>query len=129
MTLSLGQKQELFVERQAEWVFWVLSHPGWKLRDGEGRILQKGPDGKGRKAKKLGVTWLVEDAVHMDGSCHYMGLAKDWNLFVNGVLITSSTHPAWVACGEKWESMHELARWGGRFGDGNHTSFEHEGRK
>ncbi len=125
--MTLGEKQELFVLKQAEWVLWVLSHPGWTLRDGEGRILRDGPDGKGRKAKKLGMTILVQDAVHMDGGTHYLGIGKDWNLFVDGVFITSGHHPAWQACGEKWESMHPSCRWGGRFGDANHTSFEHGG--
>jgi hypothetical protein len=26
--------------------------------------------------------------------------------------------------GEWWEKQHPLARWGGRWGDGNHYSFE-----
>lgn len=36
---------------------------------------------------------------------------------------------AYKAIGEKWESMHPLARWGGRWGDGNHFSFEWRGVK
>jgi len=31
--------------------------------------------------------------------------------------------------GEWWEKQHPQARWGGRFKDGNHYSFEHEGVK
>ena len=28
-----------------------------------------------------------------------------------------------------WETLHPLACWGGRFGDGNHYSFKHKGIK
>lgn len=31
--------------------------------------------------------------------------------------------------GEWWEKVHPLARWGGRWGDGNHFSFEWNGVK
>lgn len=146
--MTLGEKQELFVELQARWVQWVLSHPGWRLRLGEGRILQMGPSGRGRTAVDVITlrTIPVKDAVHMSGGAHYNGVGADWNLFVydvspSGVLhrrfdgdkdvtwITSGGHPAWVAAGEHWESLHPLCRWGGRFGDANHISLEHEGKK
>lgn len=131
MASELGQLQELFVELQAKWVLWVLSHPGWKLRDGEGRILQRGPDGKGRKAKhaSTGLPVRVVDGVHMPGSTHYLGIGKDWNLFVDGQWISDGDHPAWKACGEYWEKQHGLCRWGGRWGDANHFSFEYNGVK
>lgn len=126
--MDLGSRQELFSELEARWVLWVLSHPGWKLRKGEGRILQLGPDGHmGRRALVISepgkIVW-VKDLVHKDGGTHYVGLACDWQLFVDGYYVTNSGHPAWVACGEHWESLHGLARWGGRFGspDGNHIS-------
>jgi hypothetical protein len=130
--MTLGEKQELFAELEAKWVLWVLSHPGWRLRHGEGRILPLGPDGKsGRKAETVsGKTNVrVEDLVHKRGGLHYQGLAADWELFVNGDHVISSDHPAWLVCGEKWESMHELCRWGGRFtpSDGNHLSITHGG--
>ena len=133
--MTLGEKQELFVELQARWVLWVLSHPGWKLRQGEGRILQLGPDGKsGRRArlvtgvKRDGTPLLsaapvrVKDLVHMDGGTHYDGISTDWQLFVDGVYITRSDHPAWIECGREWKSMHGDCCWGGVFDDGNHIS-------
>lgn len=130
---ELGEKQELFADLESQWVRWVLSHPGWKLRRGEGRILQLGPDGKtGRRALALSrpeAVVFVKDLVHKDGGTHYAGTACDWQLFVEGQHIENGGHPVWTEIGEKWESMHPLARWGGRWGDANHISLEHEGVK
>lgn len=64
----------------------------------------------------------------MRKSLHYIRLAQDLNLFVDGKYISDGDHPAWKAIGEKWESLHPLARWGGRFQDANHVSLTHEGR-
>lgn len=129
--LSLGRQQELFTRLQAEWVLWVLSHPGVALRPGESRILPLGPSGKGRPALdvKTGAQVFVKDAVHMSGGCHYMGLANDWNLFIKDEWISDGSHPMWEIIGEKWESMHTLCRWGGRFKDANHFSMERGGKK
>lgn len=139
--MSLGAKQELFAGLEAQWVLWVISHPGWKLRQGEGRILQLGADGKrGRRARLVvgkkpdgspvyGRLVRVRDLVHMDGGTHYAGVSKDWQLFVDGVHITRSDHHVWIECGTNWKGRHDLCRWGGDFGDGNHISLEHDGRK
>lgn len=62
-------------------------------------------------------------------SVHKQRLAFDFNLFVDGQYITSGDHPAYIALGTHWESLHESARWGGRFQDANHFSFEHNGSK
>ena len=60
-------------------------------------------------------------------SAHKIRLAIDLNLFKNGEFLeTTEDHRP---LGEWWEKQHELARWGGRFGDGNHYSLEHEGVK
>lgn len=63
-------------------------------------------------------------------STHKRRLAIDINLFFNGEYLESTVdHEPF---GEFWESLHPLARWGGRFRsnpDGNHYSFEHEGVK
>jgi hypothetical protein len=65
----------------------------------------------------------------MAGSLHYIRLAQDLNLFVNGKWQKSDC-PEWRSIGNKWESLDPMARWGGRFKsvDLNHFSFEHEGR-
>ena len=60
-------------------------------------------------------------------SAHKVRLAIDLNLFRDGEYLEGSD--AHRVLGEWWEQQHELARWGGRFDDGNHYSFEHEGVK
>lgn len=58
---------------------------------------------------------------------HVRRLAVDLNLFRGGHYVTDgeSHRPL----GEWWEKQHALARWGGRFGDANHYSFEWQGVK
>lgn len=60
-------------------------------------------------------------------SVHKVRLAIDLNLFLNGVFMEGTA--AHKELGEWWEQQHPLARWGGRFNDGNHYSFEYEGMK
>ena len=64
----------------------------------------------------------------MESSLHYIRLAIDLNLFVNGRYITSGDNPAYKELGVYWERLHELCRWGGRFDDANHFSITHDGR-
>lgn len=76
----------------------------------------------------LGEGWRPPEMVKIyadDGrgsgrSLHPDRLAQDLNLFKDGV---------WLKSTEWWERLNPLCRWGGRFGDGNHYSVEHEGRK
>ena len=58
-------------------------------------------------------------------SAHKIRLAIDLNLFKNGEFLEQSEDHR--PLGEWWEKQHPQARWGGRFDDGNHYSFEHEG--
>lgn len=60
-------------------------------------------------------------------SAHKSRLAIDLNLFKDGEFLggTEDHRPL----GEWWEKQHVLARWGGRFADGNHYSFEVNGIK
>jgi hypothetical protein len=60
-------------------------------------------------------------------SAHKVRLAIDLNLFKDGRFLTETDDHR--PLGEWWEQQHELARWGGRFRDGNHYSFEHNGVK
>ena len=62
-------------------------------------------------------------------SVHKVRLAIDFNLFFDGEYIADGNHPAYNDLGSYWESLHNLARWGGRFKDANHFSFEHQGFK
>lgn len=115
MALTLGQKQRLF----ARYVSRLID-----------------------KAHELGYEVTLGDAfrdprVHGDlgikkgyghaKSAHKQKLAIDLNLFKDGVYLSSTEDHKEL--GEFWESIHELARWGGRFKDGNHYSFEHNGVK
>lgn len=65
--------------------------------------------------------------VGIRSSLHTLKLAVDLNLFLDGKWMRETD--AHKGFGEWWEKQHELCRWGGRFGDGNHYSMEHEGRK
>lgn len=65
--------------------------------------------------------------VGIRSSLHILKLAGDLNIFRDGVWLRSTEDHR--PLGEWWEKQHPLCRWGGRFGDGNHYSLEHEGRK
>jgi len=60
-------------------------------------------------------------------SCHKQRLAIDLNLFKKGVFLEKTSDH--TSLGEWWEKQHPDACWGGRFEDGNHYSFTHEGMK
>jgi hypothetical protein len=62
-------------------------------------------------------------------SCHKIRLAGDLNLWIDDKYIEDGSHNAWLDIGEEWERIHPLARWGGRFNDANHLSFEYNGFK
>jgi len=71
------------------------------------------------------LTFCPEHEKHKKGSLHYIGLAKDLNLFIDGKYMT--TTEAHLKMGEYWESIG--GTWGGRFKDGNHYSLTHGGVK
>jgi len=60
-------------------------------------------------------------------SAHKVRLAIDLNLFKDGEFCQLTDDHRQL--GEWWEQQHPLARWGGRFDDGNHYSFEYDGVK
>ena len=71
----------------------------------------------------------VKESYAASKSVHKLRLAVDLNLFVDGEYISDGNHPAYIELGELWESLDDMARWGGKFKDSNHFSFEHEGYK
>jgi hypothetical protein len=71
----------------------------------------------------------VKESYAASKSVHKLRLAVDFNLFVDGEYITSGEHIAYQQLGEFWEGLDPDARWGGRFDDANHFSFEQEGCK
>lgn len=106
--MRLRKKQSLHVQLFAKLIHKAYDE-GWELTWGDAaRIDRRG---------------------HMPGSLHYSRLAVDVNLFVDGEWISDGSHPAWEVLGEFWESLHPLCAWGGRFGDANHFSIKHGGRR
>ena len=106
--MTLREKQSLFVRCLTRLLLFVELR-GWELTLGEGTR----EDGRG----------------HMRGSLHYQRLAQDLNLFVDGEWISDGERDEWTQIGEHWESLHPLCAWGGRFGDANHFSLKHGGRR
>lgn len=116
--MTLRQQRVLFTYLKAKLVVWVHDNlPGYELAENE--VLRTQAQADANKASGAGI----------GNSLHLIGLASDFNLYINGVYQTTSE--AHKPIGEQWEKMHELARWGGRFKkvDGNHYSLEWEGRK
>ena len=112
--MRLGEKQELHARLIAEHVVWLYSK-GYKVRNGD--------------------YWAREG--HREYSNHYDKIAADLNLMLDGKYLTDSMDH--LESGLKWESRHELCRWGGNWdkdthpgepgeNDGNHYSLIHNGR-
>lgn len=111
---TLRQKQSRFVRMFAEFVLWVYQQ-GYELTDGEA---WRTPEQ---------AAWNAAHGVGIPNSLHLIRLARDVNLFRNGVwLKTTEDH---LPLGLEWERRG--GTWGGRFqsGDANHYSLAHEGRK
>lgn len=114
-TMTTGQKQRLFTRLIAELVIWAYEQ-GYELTYGDA---YRDPRVHGKHGEKKSYSAA--------GSVHKMRLAVDFNLFIDGKWMTDTSDH--LPIGEKWESMHELCRWGGRFDDGNHYSLEWNGYK
>ena len=116
---SLRQQQSLFVKCLGALLIYATQQ-GYELTLGEGYI---------QSPRKTRGGQLVSDGVHMSGSLHYVKLAQDLNLFVNGVYQPVDC-PEWRDIGEFWETLDPACRWGGRFSsvDLNHFSIGFEGR-
>jgi len=113
--VRLSEKQRLFTRLQAEFVLWAFEN-GYELTDGDAH----------RDRRVFGAMGEKMGYGHRNSN-HKRRLARDYNLFINDTYqVTSEAH---APLGEKWKTMHELARWGGDFPtpDGNHYSMEHEG--
>lgn len=89
----------------------------------------------------LGEGYRSDHRGHMENSNHYIALAQDLNLFVNGVWKDHEC-PEWDVLGAYWKTLHPLCRWGGDFmirnsitgkeepmADLNHFSLEWNGVK
>jgi hypothetical protein len=115
--LTLGQRQELFMECLFKLGVWLIAE-GYKVRGGE---LQRSPDEAARNAAQ------GDGIAH---SLHIDKLAIDLNIFKNGRWLATSEEHAPI--GAKWKTLHPLCCWGGDFSgkkDGNHYSVTYGGRK
>lgn len=113
--MTLGQKQRLFARMSAELILKAYEL-GYEIAWGDAF----------RSPKVFGEIGESNGYGHPK-SCHKLRLAVDLNLFKDGKYLTDTEDHREL--GEWWEKQHELCRWGGRFNDGNHYSFEHNGSK
>lgn len=111
--MTLRQLQSEFTLLQAKFVL-AAYNLGYELTDGDAF----------RDPRVHGAMGTKQSYGHRN-SCHKIRLARDYNLFKDGKYLPATAD--YKILGELWESMHPLARWGGRFEDGNHFSFEYEG--
>lgn len=112
--MTLREKQSLFVQLVAELLQYAEAQ-GYELTFGEA---WRSPEEAARlAAKKIGIV----------RSLHCDRLAVDLNLFKGGIYL--STNDDHRPLGDWWEQLHTLCAWGGRFGDGNHYSLRHGGRR
>jgi hypothetical protein len=142
--MTLGEYQRLFCSLMAKLLPWAHAH-GYELAFGETKrsdeqaeINAIGPSGRQLLSAFLrtypgGVFDRLADCIDNNRgsgirlSLHELSLAADLNAFKNKKYLEYTSE--YRELGEFWESLHPLARWGGRFGDGNHFSLEYQGRK
>jgi hypothetical protein len=115
--MTLRQKQSTFARAVALLIIHA-EESGYEITLGEA---YRSPE-EAKRLAKLGKG--------IKNSLHTLRLAIDINLFKDGKYLTSTA--SHKPLGEWWESMSNneiVCAWGGRFGDGNHYSIEHNGRK
>lgn len=142
MAETLGQKQERFSKAFALWTLEMVRR-GYGVRMGEAlrsdeqaEINALGPEGRKYLVAILMPHFpeLARRIANNTGSgirnsLHEIKLAADPQLFYQGQWISDGASEHWLRAGMLWESMGADHCWGGRFGDANHLSISHEGRK
>jgi hypothetical protein len=92
--MSLQEKQAEFARCLGLLLCWIntriISH-GWAVTLAEGYV-----NASRRVRLPAGNTATYPDATHMRDSLHYIRLAQDLNLFVNGKLVRDGSDPAWL---------------------------------
>lgn len=109
--MTMREKQSKFMRMLADLIIMAYTL-GYELTGGD---LWSSPDYRTAAGKMP----------HKAGSLHYDRLAIDLNLFRDGKYLTATEDH--LPLGRYWEGLG--GSWGGRFGDGNHYSLEHNGRK
>lgn len=113
-----SDRQAEFNYLQAKWAQWVHDTPDAACRK---RRLR---DGYAYRDQRCNNAVLGHPkSIHMDRMARDVML----DIMIEGKWVYQEQSEPYRAIGEKWESMHELARWGGAWGDGNHMSFEWQG--
>lgn len=116
--MTLRQKQSVFARLAAELII-QAEIQGFEVTLGE---TYRSPE-EAERLFKLGKG--------IKNSLHTSRLAIDLNLFLNGTYLRSTE--AHRPLGEWWERQSQppdiICHWGGKFGDGNHYSVGHAGRK
>lgn len=112
--MTLREKQSLFVQLVGHLIARAYA-TGYELTFGESYRTKEQAEYNARKGTGIA------------NSLHCARLAVDFNLFRDGLWLNASED--FEPLGVFWEGLNPLCRWGGRFGDGNHFSLEHEGRK
>ena len=115
--MKLGEKQELFAELIFTKLIPYIYSKGYKIRPGD---YFRDHRVHGKYGDKVGYSGR--------NSLHKLKLAFDLNLILSDVYLTRTEDHA--EFGQYWLTLHESCRWGGSDGnkDGNHYSFEHDGR-
>jgi len=111
--MSLGSMQREFTLDIAKLIIWAYDN-GFELTQGDA---YRDPRSHGKFGEK--------GTYGRRHSLHKLRLAKDLNLFIDGVYQT--TTEAHRPLGEYWESLREGNSWGGHFNDGNHYSRKYHG--
>jgi len=116
--MTLRQKQSAFAKLVAS-LIWKADDLGFEVTIGE---VYRSPE----EAKRL-----FDLGKGILNSLHISKLAVDINLFRNGIYLSSTESHR--PLGEWWETKSIppdiICHWGGRFGDGNHYSVGHAGRR
>lgn len=114
--MKLGEKQERFAELIFLELIPFIYSKGYQIRPGD---FFRDPRVNGEYGEKVGFASAK--------SLHKLKLAVDLNLTLDGIYLTkTSDHKQF---GKHWLTLDPLCRWGGTEGsDGNHYSFEHDGR-
>lgn len=115
--MKLREKQSIFIRLVCDLIIYAY-HNGYELTFGEA---YRSPE-EAERLYKLGLG--------KKESLHISRLAIDLNLFKDGIYLTGTEDHRFL--GEYWESFSiekYKCYWGGRFGDGNHYSMGHAGKK
>lgn len=115
--MTLGQKQRVYSFLIAKLIMHIYES-GYEVTLGE---FWRSPEEAER---------LANADKGIKNSLHTVKLAGDINLFKNGKYLTKTVdHQPFGEWWERQSTSEYTCTWGGRFGDGNHYSISHQGKK